>query len=45
MRNFLDCVRNRKQPNSHVRSAVASAQAAHMANQAFRNASVVRAQG
>jgi predicted dehydrogenase len=45
MRNFLDCVRSRNQPNAHVRSAVASAQAAHMANQAFRTSTVVRAQG
>lgn len=42
MRNFLDCVRSRKQPNADVRSAVASAQAAHMANRAFREGVVVR---
>ncbi len=41
--NFLDCVRSRKTPNADVRSAVASAQAAHMANLAYRKGEVVRA--
>jgi predicted dehydrogenase len=42
VRNFLDCVRTRKQPNADVRSAVASANAAHMANLAFRRGEVIR---
>ena len=42
MRNFLECVRSRKKPNADVRSAVASAEAAHMANLAFRKGEVVR---
>lgn len=40
--NFLDCVRTRKAPNAGVRSSVASAQAAHMANAAYRKGEVVR---
>jgi predicted dehydrogenase len=43
MRNFLDCVRSRKKPNADVRSAVASANTAHMGNLAFRKGEVVRA--
>jgi predicted dehydrogenase len=42
MQNFLDCVRSRKKPNADVRSAVASAQAAHMGNLAFRKGEVIR---
>lgn len=42
MRNYLDCVRSRKAPNAGVRSAVASAQAAHLANAAYRKGEVVR---
>ncbi len=36
MRNFLDCVRSRKEPNSNVRDAVAAARAAHLGNLAYR---------
>ena len=43
MRNFLDCVRSRKKPNADVRSAVASAEAAHRANLALRKVEVVKA--
>ena len=34
--NFLDCVRTRRAPNAPVREAVASANAAHLGNQALR---------
>jgi hypothetical protein len=40
--NHLDCVRTRKAPNAGVRGAVAAAQAAHMANAAYRTSEVVR---
>jgi len=36
MRNFLDCIRSRKTPNSDVISAVAAARAAHLGNLAYR---------
>lgn len=36
VRNFLDCVRTRRTPNAEVRSAVAAANAAHLANRALR---------
>jgi hypothetical protein len=36
MKNFLDCVRSRKEPNAPVRLCAAAASAAHLANQAFR---------
>jgi len=36
MRNFLDCVRSRKEPNAPVRLTAAAARAAHLGNQAFR---------
>lgn len=42
VRNFLDCVRSRKKPNADVRSAVASAASAHLANQAYRRGEVAR---
>ena len=43
MRNFLDCVRNRKTPNASIRAAVAIARAAHLANTAWRNGTVWKA--
>ncbi|MBI4891657.1 MAG: Gfo/Idh/MocA family oxidoreductase [Acidobacteria bacterium] len=43
VRNFLDCVRSRKAPNAGVRSSVASANAAHLANLAYRNGGAARA--
>ncbi len=43
MRNFLDCVRSRKQPNCPVTPAVAAARTAHLANQAMRSGSPVKA--
>jgi hypothetical protein len=36
VKNFLDCVRTRRAPNADVKSAVASARAAHLGNQAYR---------
>jgi hypothetical protein len=43
VKNFLDCVRTRRTPNSDVRSAVASARVAHLGNQAFRAAKMITA--
>ena len=42
VRNFFDCIRSRKPPNSGVRSAVASARAAHLGNEAYRKGAVAR---
>jgi predicted dehydrogenase len=36
MRNFFDCVRDRKQPNAPVEAGVAAARAGHLANRALR---------
>ncbi|MCW5977450.1 MAG: Gfo/Idh/MocA family oxidoreductase [Bryobacteraceae bacterium] len=36
VRNFLDCVRSRKQPNADVNSAIDAANAAHFGNLAYR---------
>jgi len=36
MRNFLECVRSRKAPNSTVHDAVMAARAAHLGNLAYR---------
>ena len=36
LENWLDCVRSRKQPNSPVASAIASARAAHLGNLSYR---------
>ena len=40
MQNVLDCVRTRATPNAPIRSAVAIARAAHLANTAYRQKSV-----
>jgi predicted dehydrogenase len=40
--NFLDSVRDRKQPNSDVRSAVDGANAAHFANRAYLTGETIR---
>jgi predicted dehydrogenase len=40
--NFLDCVRDRKRPNSDVRSAVDSANAAHYCNRAYLAGQTIR---
>jgi predicted dehydrogenase len=37
VKNFLDCVRSRRTPNADVKSAVATARAAHLGNQAYRS--------
>ncbi len=36
MRNFLECVRSRKQPNAPVETGVAAARPGHLANLAYR---------
>jgi hypothetical protein len=36
MKNFLDCVRSRKQPAAPVAAGVSAARAAHLGNQALR---------
>jgi hypothetical protein len=36
MRNFLECVRSRREPNAPVASSVAAAEAAHFGNLALR---------
>ena len=36
LKNFLECVRSRKTPNSEVRAAVAAARTAHLGNAALR---------
>ena len=36
MKNFLDCVRSRKQPNAPVEIGVSAARAGHVANLAMR---------
>ena len=36
LQNWLDCVRNRKQPNANIRAGVEAARASHLANQAMR---------
>jgi hypothetical protein len=36
VRNFLECVRSRKEPNATVAAGVAAARAAHWGNMAYR---------
>jgi predicted dehydrogenase len=43
MQNFLDCVRSRKAPNAGIRTSVSAARAAHLANAAYRSATVWKA--
>jgi predicted dehydrogenase len=43
MENFLACVRSRQAPNSDVRSAVSSANAAHWGNLAYKTGKTIRA--
>ncbi|HEY1495062.1 MAG TPA: Gfo/Idh/MocA family oxidoreductase [Candidatus Solibacter sp.] len=45
MKNFLDCVRSRKQPNAHVEIGIAAARAGHVANLAMRGSGVWNAGG
>jgi len=37
MRNFLECVRSRREPNAPVEAGVAAARAAHLGNLAWKN--------
>jgi hypothetical protein len=37
MRNFFDCIRNRKEPNAPVETGVAAARAGQIANLAYRH--------
>jgi predicted dehydrogenase len=43
IQNFLDCVRSRKAPNAGIRTSVAIARAAHLANAAYRKQTVWKA--
>ncbi len=43
VRNFLDCVRTRKEPNAPVRTSVTAARAAHLGNLAYRRGAKVTA--
>jgi predicted dehydrogenase len=43
MQNFLDCMRSRGVPNAGIRTSVAAARAAHMANAAYRSGTVWKA--
>jgi predicted dehydrogenase len=45
LRNFLDCVRSRKQPNAPVEIGIAAARAGHVANLAMRGNGVWNAGG
>jgi predicted dehydrogenase len=42
MQNWLDCIRSRKQPNSHIRVGHQAARTAHLANMALRSGKPVR---
>jgi hypothetical protein len=37
LRNWLECIRSRKQPNASIRVGVAAARAAHIGNAALRS--------
>ena len=37
LRNWLECIRSRKEPNAHIRVGVAAARAAHLGNAALRS--------
>ena len=43
IQNFLDCMRSRKAPNAGIVTSVASARSAHLANAAYRSATVWKA--
>jgi predicted dehydrogenase len=45
LKNFLECVRSRKQPNAHVEIGIAAARAGHVANLAMRGTGVWNAGG
>ncbi len=42
MRNFLECVKTRKQPNAPVEAGIAAARAAHIGNLALRRGERVK---
>jgi len=42
MQNWLDCIRSRKQPNSHIRVGHQAARTSHLANAALRAGHLVR---
>jgi predicted dehydrogenase len=42
VRNWVDCMRSRKQPNSHIRAGVEAAATSHWANVAMREQRVIR---
>jgi predicted dehydrogenase len=42
LKNWLDCIRSRKTPNAHLRAGVEAARTAHLANQAMREATIIR---
>ena len=42
MQNWLDCIRSRKQPNSHIRVGHQAARTSHLANMALRSGKPVR---
>ena len=41
VRNWLECVRNRKTPNAHIRAGVEAAETSHWANKAMREKKVI----
>ena len=42
LRNWLECLRTRKEPQAHVRAGVEAARTAHLANRAMREGRTVR---
>jgi predicted dehydrogenase len=42
LRNWVECVRSRKEPQAHVRAGVEAARTAHLANRAMREGRTVR---
>jgi hypothetical protein len=45
LRNFLECIRTRKQPNCPVETAAAAVAGPHLANLALRRGKLVRFDG
>jgi predicted dehydrogenase len=43
MQNFIDCMRSRRAPNAGIKTSVAAARAAHLANAAYRSGTVWKA--
>lgn len=42
LKNWVECLRTRKEPNAHVRAGVEAARTAHLANRAMREGRTVR---